>query len=187
MSKKPRPQYKDAIYHVTCRGNARQTIHLTDMDRELLVSLIGGAVKRCDWQLYAYCLMNNHYHLLVRKPEANIAKGMHYINMMYARIFNQRHELSGHLFERRYFSVLVESREHLVELFRYIALNPVRGGLCLRPEAWRWSSYPAVLGEVPLPRFLDPGAIRAEFSSRAALRRFVNDGITALRQPGAPR
>jgi REP element-mobilizing transposase RayT len=59
MSKKPRPQYKDAIYHVTCRGNARQTIHLTDMDRELLVSLIGGAVKRCDWQLYAYCLMNN--------------------------------------------------------------------------------------------------------------------------------
>jgi len=99
MSKKPRPQYEDAIYHVTCRGNARQTIHLTDMDRELLVSLIGGAVKRCDWQLYAYCLMNNHYHLLVRTPEANIAKGMHYINMMYARIFNQRHELSGHLFD----------------------------------------------------------------------------------------
>ena len=119
--------------------------------------------------------------------EGNIAKGMHYINMMHARIFNQRHELSGHLFERRYFSVLVESQEHLVELFRYIALNPVRGGLCRRPEAWRWSSYPAVLGEVPLPRFLDPGAIRAEFSSRAALRRFVNDGITALRQPGAPR
>jgi putative transposase len=79
-------------------------------------------------------LMNNHYHLLVRTPEANIAKGMHYINMMYARIFNQRHELSGHLFERRYFSVLVESQEHLVELFRYIALNPVRGGLCLRPK-----------------------------------------------------
>jgi REP element-mobilizing transposase RayT len=101
MSKKPRPQYEDAIYHVTCRGNARQTIHLTDMDRELLVSLIGGAVKRCDWQLCAYCLMNNHYNLLVRTPEANIAKGMHYINMMYARIFNQRHELSGHLFERR--------------------------------------------------------------------------------------
>jgi putative transposase len=187
MSKKPRPQIEHGLYHITCRGNARQAIHLTDMDRELFVGLLAKAVERCGWELYSYCLMNNHYHLLVRTPEANIATGMHYVNMMYARVFNQRHELSGHLFERRYYSVLVESTEHMLELMRYIALNPVRGGLCLRPEAWRWSSYPALLGEAPRPRFLSTDAVRAEFRTVSALRTFVNDGISSIRQPGAPR
>lgn len=124
--------------------------------------------------------MTTHYHLLLTTPEPNLAIGMHSINGIYAKTFNRRHGEAGHVFERRYHSVLVEQEEHFLEVFRYLALNPVRAGICGRPEEWPWSSYPAAIGRVPPPPFLSLDRVVRTFCldvdhGREALARFVSD------------
>jgi hypothetical protein len=127
--------------------------------------------------------MPNHYHLMVETPEPDLAVGMHGINHQYAVTFNRRHDTSGHLFQGRYRSVLVQSESHLLELQRYIALNPVRGELCRRPEDWPWSSYAAMFGEVPAPPFFATAHALAAFDdgpgdAREQFRSFVEAGLS---------
>ena len=155
------------------RGNSRQLIYLTDIDRGMFMEILRRTITRHGWELHGYCLMDNHFHLLVHTAEPTVSIGMCYLNSLYARKFNKRHGLSGHLFERRFHAELVTSDEHLRELVRYLALNPVRAGLCLSPADWRWSSYRAMVGLEPAPDFLSSELLRAQFSSIPALERFV--------------
>jgi putative transposase len=153
----PRPlrvQPPGAIFHLTARGNRRQPIYLDALDYGRFLALLGEVVERFGWRLHAYCLMPNHFHLLVELQGENLSAGMQYLNGQYAQYFNRRHCLDGHLFQGRFHSVFVESEAHLLELYRYIVLNPVRAGLCWHPAQWPWSSYGAALGRTTRPAFL---------------------------------
>ncbi len=177
-----RLEFAGAVYHVTGRGNARQDIYLDDADRRRFLDLLGREVMQQRWRCYAYCLMNNHYHLLFETPEANLVAGMRRLNGVYTQGFNHRHDWVGHLFQGRYKSILVDRDSYLLELCRYVVLNPVRAGLVRRPEDWPWSSYRATAGTAPVPAWLDRVAVTALFAGQggpadAAYRRFVADGV----------
>ena len=171
MPRRPRIQLAGALYHVTIRGNNRAAVFLDDDDRREFVDRLGRAKRRHGWVLHAYCLMSNHYHLLVETPEPNIAKGMQWLNSSYSHWFNQGHGRIGHLFQRRYADRLLVSEEHRREVLRYIPLNPVRGGLCERPEQWPWSSYAATVGLARREPFLSVRPTLALFSSDIAAAR----------------
>jgi putative transposase len=143
------------IYHVTARGNRKQAIFLADDDRELFLSLFSRIAVRLSWRCHGYCLMPNHYHAVIELRDANLSRGLQFLNGGYAQAFNTRHGTHGHLFQGRFHAGIVERDGHLVELSRYLALNPVRAGLCRRPEQWPWSSYQATLGIRNPPVFLD--------------------------------
>jgi REP element-mobilizing transposase RayT len=147
MARPLRLQVAGGIYHVTARGNAGGCIYLDDADRHRFLRVVARVSSRFDWQCFAYCLMGNHYHLVVQTPRPNLVRGMQQLNGTYAQRFNQRHgRRRTHVFQGRYHAVLVQRDPHLLELARYIAWNPVRAGLCAQPEAWRWSSHRALLG-----------------------------------------
>jgi REP element-mobilizing transposase RayT len=177
----PRPlrvQAAGATYHITARGNRRGAIFRDDIDRSTFLGILASTVRCCDWSCLAYCLMTTHYHLLLTISEADIATGMQFINGTYGRRFNRRHQLLGHVFQGRYHSALVKREAHLLELYRYIALNPVRAGACTRPEDWKWSSYAAAIGTRPAPSFLLLDEVLRCFSNtpeqgRILLARFV--------------
>jgi putative transposase len=144
------------------------------------LNLFGGVAGQVGWRCHAYCLMPNHYHLVVETPEANLSAGMHRLNGGYARWFNRRYNLNGHLFQQRFHAVLVESDWHLLELSRYLALNPVRAGLCRTPAAWPWSSYRLVTEPVPSPAFFARGKVLGYFGcdperARETFKVFVTD------------
>jgi len=169
-----------ALHHVTARGNARQPIFLADFDRELFLATLRQTVKRHGWRCHAYCLMGNHYHLLIETVTATLSAGMRHLNGAYAQGFNLRHDRTGHLFQSRFAAILVEKERHLLSLCRYVVLNPVRAGLCTRPDAWRWSSYRASAGFDPAPDFLTTDWLLAQFGQResaaaAGYRAFVAD------------
>ena len=149
MARPLRLELADGVYHVTARGNERRSIFRDDADRSAFMGTLAQVVGRFSWGLLAYCLMDNHYHLLVRTPQPNLARGMRQLNGVYAQRFNRRHERVGHLFQGRYAAILVEAGEHLLIAARYIVRNPVRAGLCGDPTEWRWSSHRAVLGLQP--------------------------------------
>ena len=139
MARQARCAAAGETYHVMARATfGRRLFVLTD-DRQYFERRLADVVSRYGWSCLAYCLLGTHYHLLVSTPEANLGEGMHRLNGMYAQAFNDRHDEFGHLFRSRYKTVLVEAEGHFLELFRYIALNPVRAGLCARPSDWRWS------------------------------------------------
>jgi REP-associated tyrosine transposase len=165
---------------VTARGNRRQDIFLADGDRHFFLRLLDRVARKTAWRVYGYSLLVNHYHLLVETSPPALSAGMHQLNGIYAQCFNAVHDLDGHLFQGRFYAGSVEADGHLLELVRYIALNPVRAGLCRAPSEWAWSSYPSLLGLRPAERFLDADAILKLFSSRPEdarriLRRFVGD------------
>jgi REP element-mobilizing transposase RayT len=146
MARPQRFHGTNALYHVFVRGNNQQQIVLDDEDRFEWMRIANDVVDRCGWRCLAYCLMTNHFHLLVQTPQANIAEGMQRWNFLHARRFNRRHGRVGHLFERRYASRVVQDELHLLEVARYIDLNPVAAGACSDPERWFWSSYRANAG-----------------------------------------
>jgi len=165
---------------VTSRGNRRQLIFMDDIDRQLFLHLLEKVVARCRWRCHAYCLMSNHFHLVIETPEPNLSYGLQLLNGAYAQWFNQRHGLTGHLFQGRFHSVLVESDWQLLELTRYVVLNPVRAGLCEKPGDWPWSSYRAVVMRVSPPRFLTIDWLLSQFGrdpqrAREEFRIFVFD------------
>jgi REP element-mobilizing transposase RayT len=127
--------------HVTSRGNRRQSIYHDDDDRRHFLVLRDRVVRRFGWHMLAYCLMTNHFHLLIETPAPNLSAGMRQLNGAYAKYFNERHSVEGHLFDSRFRSRLVETEKHLEDALRYIAFNPVEAGLCARPSEWRWSSF----------------------------------------------
>lgn len=184
MSRPLRIEYPGAFYHLTSRGNARESIFRDDVDREILLDAAGEVVERFHWRIHAYCLMGNHYHLLAETPQPNLSRGMRWLNGVYTQRFNRRHERVGHVFQGRFKAILVERETYLLELARYIVLNPVRAGMVHAPGAWRWSSYRATSGERPVPDWLSVEGILDRFgngSGRAVerYREFVAAGLAS--------
>lgn len=178
----PRLNVPGGIYHVTARGNRRQPIFLGEDDPRHFLRIFGAVAARYAWRCHAYCLLPNHYHLVIEIAEADLSVGMHRLNSGFAHWFNDCHGFDGHLFQSRFHAVLVESDWHLLELSRYLALNPVRAGLSSKPSAWPWSSYRAVVGVGKRPPFLAVEHVLSYFgrepvSARRAFRRFVLDGL----------
>jgi len=181
MARPLRVEFPGALYHVTSRGNAGQEVFLDDGDRLNFLDILAEVVERYRFICYAYCLMGNHYHLLLETPEANLSRGMRQLNGVYTQRFNRRHKRSGHLFQGRYKAILVEKDAYLLEVARYIVLNPVRAGLVRSPGRWRWSSYRATAGLEEPPQFLKVEWLLSQFDlrperARRAYRRFVAQG-----------
>ena len=181
MARPLRIEFAGALYHVTSRGSARQPIFMSDKDRSDFLDTLADVVGRYRWICPAYCLMDNHYHLVVETPQANLSRGMRQLNGVYTQVFNRRHGRVGHLFQGRYKAVLVEKESYLLELARYVVLNPVRAGLVSHPGDWKWSSYRATVGEEEPPPFLTVDWILGQFSERQpeaqkAYRSFVAEG-----------
>jgi putative transposase len=164
----PRPVEPDGIYHVVARGTRKTPIFHDNADRRLFLRLLARSVDRFGWRCFAYCLMTNHYHLAVQTPDPTISQGMHLLNGHYAQLFNERYGLEGHVFERRFWCRIVERDEQLLELARYVVLNPVRAGICAGPSDWRWSSYCATAGTARPPGFLAVGWLRGLFAADGA-------------------
>ena len=153
IARAPRIEVENGIYHVVARGNERKAIYRDAADRERFLEILRLTAERYCWLALAYCLMGNHYHLLVETPKANLAKGMRQLNGVYAQSFNRRHGRDGHLFQGRYGARLVQADEHLLGAVRYIVRNPLRAGICTRLDDWPWSSHAATIGKRP-PGFL---------------------------------
>jgi len=146
MTRPLRIEFKGAVYHITSRGNAKQAIFLAEKDFADFLSVLCSVVKRYHFILHAYCLMNNHYHLLMETPEGNLSRGMRQLNGLYTQRFNQRHQQVGHLLQGRYRAILVDKNNYLLELCRYVVLNPVRAKIVKNPGDWKWSTYRATIG-----------------------------------------
>jgi putative transposase len=141
-----RTELAGGVHHVTTRGNSGQPVFLDTTDRHVFLRLLAQAIPRFRWQCLTYCLMNNHFHLLVLTVEPTLGAGMHRVNGGYARYFNSRYRRGGRLWGDRFFSSPLRRDAHLLEAMRYIAWNPVNAGICGRPEDWRWSAHRALLG-----------------------------------------
>ncbi|HDP69852.1 MAG TPA: addiction module toxin RelE [Actinobacteria bacterium] len=182
MTRPLRIEFEGALYHITSRGNAKEAIFFTEKDFADFLEVLVQVVKRYNWLLHAYCLMNNHYHLLVETPEGNLSRGMRQLNGVYTQRFNRRHKRVGHLFQGRYKAFLIEKESYLLELSRYIVLNPVRAKLVKNPGEWRQSSYRATAGiEKPNCSFT-PDWIIAQFGNQKGkafekYQRFVQEGL----------
>ncbi len=176
MARLHRIEIPCGLYHIMSRGNAKAPIFLDDGDRLKFIDILAKTIRDYGWFCHAYCLMGNHYHLMVETPDTNLSSGMHLLNGMYTQAFNFRHQRTGHVFEGRFRSSLVEKESYLLELTRYIVLNPVRAGLSARPGDYRWSSYNATCGASPPPGFLHISWLLARFGdSTAAYMDFVSD------------
>jgi len=175
MARPLRIEFPGALYHVTARGNARQDIYLDARDSWRFLDLLGEVCARYEWRCFAYCLMTNHYHLVVETAQPNLSAGMRQLNGRYGQAFNYRHRREGHLFQGRYKAILVEREAYLLEVCRYVVLNPVRAGLARAPRAWRWSSYRATLA----------GAGPAWLAAPELLALFAPEPKAAVRAYGA--
>jgi len=181
MARPLRIEYEGALYHVTSRGNDRERIFFTDTDREAFLELLGDVAERFSWIFHAYCLMTNHFHLVVETPHANLSRGMRHINGVFTQRINRLNKRSGHLLQGRFKSILVEKDSYLLELARYVVLNPVRAKMVRSAKDWKWSSYRATAGQSEIPSFLTVEWLLAQFDSnlsraQKAYRRFVQQG-----------
>jgi REP element-mobilizing transposase RayT len=154
MARQLRIEYPGAYYHVTARGNERKEIFKSETDREKFLSYLESAVKRYGAVIHVWCLMSNHYHLLVETPSGNLSRIMQHINGAYTNYFNTKRKRSGHLFQGRYKGILVEADEYALELSRYIHLNPVRIGIVKDPSDYKWSSFQDYAGKKKAPDWL---------------------------------
>jgi len=182
MARPLRIEYDGALYHVTSRGNERKAIFKDDADRQLFLSTLTQVVERFHWLVHAYCLMDNHYHLVAETPDANLSKGMRQLNGMYTQAFNRRHRRVGHLFQGRFKAILIQKDSHFLEVCRYVVLNPVAAAKVKYPREWAWSSYRATSGQSPAPGCLTVDEVLAQFGKRRGqaqqqYRQFVSAGI----------
>lgn len=181
MARPLRIQFSGAFYHVTSRGDAGEDIFRDDTDRKALLHVLEHVIVHMRWRCHAYCLMGNHYHLLIETTEPNLARGMRQLNGIHTQRFNRRHARTGHVFQGRYHAILVDRDSYLLELARYLALNPVRAGLIEAPESWRWSSYRSTAGLDPAPDWLTVRDVLSQFEAdpiraRRAFSTFVRAG-----------
>lgn len=182
MARPLRIEYPGAVHHVTARGNAGMPTFLDDGDRRRFLALFEEVVVRFKWACHAYCLMENHYHLLVETTSGNLSVGMRQINGVYTQYFNRRHERVGHLFQGRFKAILVERESYLLELCRHVVLNPVRAGITGQPEDFAWSSYRATAGMEASPRLLAADWVLSQFGQELVkaqhrYRDFVREGL----------
>jgi REP-associated tyrosine transposase len=184
MARPLRIEFPGAVYHVTNRGNERKAVFRDDQDRKMFLDTLKGVTLRYNWLCHAYCLMENHYHLLIDTPDGNLSIGMRQLNGVYTQGFNKRHDRVGHLFQGRFKAVLVQKDNHLLEACRYVVLNPVRAKRVQKPEGWVWSSYGATAGLAKPHPCLVTNWVLSQFGSKrktaqASYRRFIRDGIGA--------
>jgi putative transposase len=182
MARPLRIEFPGAVYHITARGNARQDIFVDDEDRELFFRVLEKVASRFQLAIHAYCLMDNHYHLLLETPQANLSKALRQLNGVYTQAFNRRHGRVGHVLQGRFKAILVDKDSYLLELARYVVLNPVRARMVKKPDAHRWSSFRATVGLDGAPPFLTIAWLLSQFArQRAAAQRryreFVLQGI----------
>jgi len=185
MTRPMRIEYPNAVYHVTARGNARNDIYHSEKDREEFLSILDRVVSRYNWICHTYCLMDNHYHLLVETPDGNLSEGMRQLNGIYTQKYNWLHHKTGHVFQGRYKAILVEKENYLLELCRYVVLNPVRAKMVTKPDEWQWSSYRYTAGVTKPPEYLTINWIislfgKNEKEAQKLYRRFVKDGIDRI-------
>ena len=182
MARPLRIEFPGALYHVTARGNARQDIFLDDEDRQEFLGVLARVVSRFHLLLHAYCLMDNHFHLVVETSEANLSKAMRQLNGVYTQAFNRRHQRVGHVLQGRFKAIIVDRDSYLLELCRYVVLNPVRAKRTRKADIYPWSSYRATAGLAPTPPYLTIDWLLSQFSlQRATAQRkyqaFVAEGI----------
>jgi putative transposase len=181
MSRPLRIEFPGALYHLTSRGDGRSDIYLADDDRVLFLSVLGQVCERFNWECHSYCLMTNHYHLMIETPEGNLSQGMRQLNGVYTQRFNQSHRRVGHVFQGRYKSILVQKESYLLELSRYIVLNPVRADMVAKAETWKWSSYRHTVGLETPPSWLQVNWLLSCFGKRrssaiAKYKTYVDEG-----------
>ncbi|MBE2315694.1 transposase [Solirubrobacter sp. CPCC 204708] len=179
MPRVARSEFEPGLYHVYARGNRKQPIFGDDRDRRRYIAMLALAVGRTGWRLLAYCLMNNHVHLVIETRQANLGTGMHRLHGSYAQYFNQRHDLSGHLFQGRYDAVPIENDAQLWVAAAYVARNPVTAGLCKQAADWPWSSHADVLYDCA-PEWLDVDRLLAYFGTDGGQARHRYRALVAL-------
>ncbi len=175
MARPLRLELSGGIYHVTSRGDGSEAIYLSDADRAVWLNVFGQVCERFNWICHSWCQMTNHYHILIETPGANLAQGMRQLNGVYTQRFNRAHSRVGHVFQGRYQAILVERDSYLLELARYIVLNPLRAKRVKRLEAWPWSSYLATCGQTLSPQWLQTDWLLAQFGQRrgSAIAKYV--------------
>jgi putative transposase len=181
MARPLRLQFAGALYHVTARGDRKASIYLDDTDRLVWLQHIGDICEQFNFTVHGYCQMGNHYHILLETADGNLSRGMQQLNGVYSQYFNRRHSLVGHVFQGRYKAILVQKETYLLELARYIVLNPVRANLVAAPEDWPWSSYRLTTGSAPPPTWLQTDWLLANFDANRAdaivkYKKFVLEG-----------
>lgn len=163
MARPLRIEYPGAYYHVVNRGNNQENIYQNDRDKEKFIEYLEKASERYSIIIHSYCLMSNHYHLIVETPEPNLSVTMQWINVSYATYFNRKRKRHGHLFQGRYKAILTDADEYLAHLSRYIHLNPVRAKMVSSPVEYRWSSYRAFIDKKKAPKFLETDWLLSNF------------------------
>ena len=166
MARPLRIELAGGLYDVTSRGDGREDIYGGDEDRQAWLELFGNVCVRFNWRCHAYCQMSNHYHLVLETPEGNLAQGMRQLNGVYTQQVNRRYGKTGHVFQGRYKAILVDKDSYLLELARYVVLNPVRAAMVKDARDWPWSSYRAMIGETPLPSWLQRDWLLGQFSAQ---------------------
>lgn len=182
MARPLRIEFPGAVYHVTSRGDRREDIFLTDADRKAWLAQLKQVCKRFNWRCHAWCQMSNHYHLIIETAEPNLAKGMRQLNGVYTQYINRAHGRVGHVFQGRYKAILVDKDSHLLELARYVVLNPLRAGMTQDIADWPWSSYAAMLDPSASPEWLQTDWILGQLSPQRDKARekyidFVRAGV----------
>ena len=181
MARPLRLEFPGAVYHVTSRGDRQEDIYGGDDDRKAFLDILGEVCERYNWVCYAYCLMSNHYHLIIETPDANLSKGMRQLNGVYTQLFNRSYSRVGHVFQGRYKAIHVDRDNYLLELLRYVVLNPVRARMVRSAANWPWSSYRSTCGEGEQPTWLETEWTLSAFGKRkrTAIERykqFVSEG-----------
>lgn len=166
MARPLRIEYSGAFYHVMNRGNAGEDIFKNDRDREKFLEYLCIAKERFSLIIHTYCLMTNHYHLLIETPKPNLSKAIQWLNISYATYFNRKRQRKGHLFQGRFKSILIDADEYLTYLSRYIHLNPVRAKMTETASAYRWSSYSSFIGKASPPEWLETAYLILNFGKQ---------------------
>jgi len=180
MARPWRIQFEGAIYHITARGNNQQKIFLDDSDRRFFVDLMGRAAIRFNLDIFAFCLMSNHFHLFLRTAEANLSKAMQWLNGVYTSYFNWRHQRAGHLLQGRYKSVLVVDETHWLHLSMYVHLNPVRAHIVRNPIEYAWSSFRDYVSQKSRFGWLNREVILSNYGTRVSCHRDYRRECLAL-------
>jgi putative transposase len=183
MARPLRIEFPGAVYHVTSRGDRQERIFHSDDDRLLFLETVAEAMERFDAQVLAYCLMDNHYHLVLHTRRGNLSRLMRHVNGVYTQTFNRRHGAEGHLFQGRFKAILVDRDAYLLTLCRYVERNPVAAKIVKSPGQWPWSSYRAHAGEAQTPVWLDTHGLHGYLLGRTPAN--ARDRATAARRYAA--
>ncbi len=183
MARPLRIEYDGALYHVTSRGNERKLIYKNDKDRRAFLDILHRTNERYNWICHAYCLMDNHYHIVIETLDGNLSKGMRQLNGVYTQVFNKKYHRVGHIFQGRYKAILIQKESHLLEVCRYVILNPVRAKAVKTPVEWKWSSHRATVGIEESHPCLTTDWILGQFGTKRGIAKkryseFVKAGIT---------